>query len=119
MDPLVTFADVAWDCPFSKETQEKALSALEDGQVVFFPGLAFRLDFGEDRFLSPSILEKSKNVSFNPSTGEVANLACRDEDRVAFTKMIGRYARTTKQLLANLLPAYHPGLTQARTSFRP
>jgi 3-deoxy-D-manno-octulosonic acid hydroxylase-like protein len=89
--------------------REQALRALEEGNVVFFPGLAFKLEKEEMPCLSPALAGSRKNVSLNPgeATGSVLNA------------MMSRFAAFSQSLLQQVFPRYAPHLIPARTSFRP
>lgn len=119
MDPLFVVPGTNWDRSFPIEIQDQAALELESGRVIHFPTLAFPLWPDEARFLSAAVLEGSKNVSYDPATARVGNSVCQGQERTALGRMIGRYAELTRGLLTDLLPDYHPGLVQARTSLRP
>src|SRR5262245_8272657 len=99
--------------------QEQALQALEEGQVLFLPKLAFRLHEHERVFLSPQTVCRSKNVSYNPSSGDVGGTAVAGMKLAELRALLDRYARASGALLDRLLPAYRGGIQQGRTSLRP
>ena len=53
-----------WAGPFDDAMKARALSALECGQVLFFPNLAFALSQSEGEFLDARVSDgKAKNIS--------------------------------------------------------
>jgi len=109
-----------WTGPFLPSQQEQAISALEQGHLLSFPSLAFQLESGEQGFLSPSWSDGSrKNLSYEPATGHLGGTTVQGAEAEALKTMMDRYARQTRRLLEELLPAYRPTLQLARTSFRP
>jgi hypothetical protein len=107
-----------WRAPSNSDPHE-AVDALELGQILLFPRLAFTLDETERAFLNPSILSKSKNVSFNPASGAVGGTSLTGPDCDLLARMMGRFSESAAQLLDDLLPDYRGKLTLGRTSFRP
>lgn len=108
-----------WSAPFDAATQKEATEALESGLVLFFPGLAFKLSDAEIRLRDPRVIDKSKNVSYNPANGKLGGTVCTGGEAETLKQMISRFASQTQTLLHALLPAYGRNLIQARTSFRP
>jgi hypothetical protein len=120
MDLLETFEETVWDAPFSVAAQERAVQTLEQGRVLHFEDLAFRLEPRELRFLSSAWSDqKAKNISFDPNTGKLSGASIEGSGGQELLAMMRRYAASTRALLARLLPQYAPALRQARTSFRP
>jgi 3-deoxy-D-manno-oct-2-ulosonic acid (Kdo) hydroxylase len=108
-----------WAGPFPAETRDRAVDALEDGLVIYFPRLAFTLEEQERCLLSPSVADgKAKNVSLDPASGSVKGAAA-DADRAALQTMLERFASQATRLVSELFPAYVSGLERARTSYRP
>ena len=108
-----------WEKPLTRETQEIALAALEDGKVLFFPQLAFTVANGEAQFLTPDIVGDSKNVSYNFSSRKIGHCACSEADQLAVAEMMHRFCGQAKALMQNLLPSYQPKLAMGRASLRP
>lgn len=104
--PLVTIPNRSWhDDP---EVCEQAVSALESGHVLYIPELGFPFETNEQRFLEDDFLQlSSKNVSYDPSSGEVRGLkgtrGKADEDRAAIVRMMARYAEFCRDLCASLM----------------
>jgi hypothetical protein len=108
-----------WSGPFSPEMRDRAVDALEDGLVIYFPRLPFTFEEQERCLLSPGVADgKAKNVSLDPVTGSVKG-AAGDADRAALQAMLERFASQATQLVSELFPAYVSGLERARTSYRP
>lgn len=120
MKSMETFAINAWDQVISQEDQNKAIQALEAGQILYFPSLSFNLDAQEQRFLSPNIVNpKTKNISYDIHKDRFGGTICSESDAEKVKAMLKRYALVSRHLLDQLIPFYTPKLEQARTSFRP
>jgi len=119
MKPIYEIDHRDWNAPFGKEVQDAAIEALESGSVLFFPKLAFGLSDAEGALRSPRVIDKSKNVSYNPANDKLGGTVCTGEEEELLKGMISRYAAQTKRFLNALLPDYSAGMIQARTSFRP
>ena len=66
MNASLHFPQQTWQEPFSATEQAQAIDALETGQLLLFPHLAFELQENEKLFLNPAYLTpKSKNISFH------------------------------------------------------
>jgi len=119
MKPIYEIDHRDWNAPFKKEVQDAAIEALESGSVLFFPKLAFGLSDAEGALRNPRVIDKSKNVSYNPANGKLGGTVCTGEEEECLKGMISRYAAQTKRFLNALLPDYTAAMIQARTSFRP
>lgn len=119
MTPVISIPIADWNQQCSTAVQEHALRALEEGSVLFFPQLRFSVEKFEGRFLSPTIEGKSKNVSFDISTGKLRGGSVAEPELRLLETMMQRFATSCKELLFNLLPHYKTSLVQSRTSFRP
>jgi hypothetical protein len=109
-----------WKEPIEKKVQEKAIQALENGSVLYFPSLPFTLDHEELRLLSPIYCDpKSKNISYDIHKDLLKGAICTDKEATVLQGMIKRYALSARQFLETLIPHYIPTLIQAKTSFRP
>jgi len=109
----------SWGGPLSVVEQEIATDALEAGHVLFLPQLRFELTEAEHAFLTPAIVGKSKNVSYDPRSGHIGGATIADMKVHELRGLMDRFAATTRDLLAAVLPSYRVGLHQARTSLRP
>jgi len=119
MTSIVSLPVATWDHRCSPREQEPSLRALEQGRVLHFPRLRFPIEELEHRLMSPAIAASSKNVSLDPSTGELRGAIGSEADLSLLRDMMQRFARSSATLLRNLLPRYGRGLVQGRTSFRP
>jgi hypothetical protein len=119
MTTIINIPITDWSQECSPAIQEQALLALEEGSVLFFPQLGFSIEEIEGRFLSPNIVGKSKNVSFDISTGKLRGSCVSEAEKRLLQSMMQRFATYSNDLLFNLLPRYRAGLVESRTSFRP
>ena len=119
MTSVVSLPIAIWDHQCSAADQEYALSALEQGSVLFFPQLRFPIEEVEGRLLSPTIAARSKNVSLDCSSGRLRVSGAGEAQLKLLRGMMQRFATSSGALLRNLLPRYKAGLLQGRTSFRP
>src|SRR5580704_4778178 len=119
MQPTTHISLAEWDQIAENDLQQTAVAALESGQVLFFPGLAFKLKDGESRFLTPELVGDSKNVSYSFATRKIGHCACADADKPAVAEMMHRFCGQAKALIENLLPAYQLKLMMGRASLRP
>jgi len=119
MDPLHVIDAAEWNAAFSPSQQAVAVDALERGQVLFFPRLACPVSASERRFLTPDVLDRSKNVSYDPASGMMSGSRCDGDDAEQLAGLIGGFSDRANGLLNNLLPGYRGGLRRGRTSLRP
>jgi hypothetical protein len=119
MTPVIAVPIAEWSERCSTAVQDRALRALEEGSVLFLPQLKFSIQEGENRFLSPAVESKSKNISFDISTGKLRGAGIPEAELELLKSMMRRFATSCKGLLCNLLPDYKASLVQSRTSFRP
>jgi hypothetical protein len=119
MQPTTQISLAEWNQACGNGLQQTALEALENGRVLFFPQLAFKLVNGESRFLTPELVGDSKNVSYSFATRKIGHCACADADKPAVEEMMHRFCGQAKALMENLLPTYQSKLTMGRASLRP
>jgi hypothetical protein len=118
MTDVVSLDIASWQPAVADDVQRTAIRTLENGGVLMLPRLAFVLEAGEIRFLSPDWSDgRAKNISFE--AGTVKGARGTPEELAALARMIGRFAASAGQLVAALFPRYGPYVTRARTSFRP
>ncbi len=111
-------AIAAW--PPGPAEQADALTALEQGEVVVLPKLGFELLDGEETLLDPGLCDgRSKNISFNPSTGGIGGLNADDLRALLVRRLMERFSAWSLAVAKALLPSYGPALQLARTSLRP
>jgi hypothetical protein len=119
-DVLETLPVTAWHGPFDPALRQRALTALERGKVLVLPDLQFAIAADEGDLLRPDVSgAERKNVSFDPGTGRLGNIALAPGEAGRLTALLRRFAADSAHLLADLLPGYAGTLEQARTSFRP
>lgn len=119
MSTLETIAVREWSARFTPEDQFRAMTALEEGKVLFFPHLAFPLAAEERGFLTAGAAGgQRKNVSLDPATGRLSG-GSASVNVQALAAMIERFGQQATALARALLPSYAPQLERARTSFRP
>ncbi len=116
---LFTIDSRTWEDSFSASIKDDAIQALEEGRVVFFPNLAFALEPQEVKFLSPSTVHGSKNVSFNPASSSVGGTRAAGAELDELRGLLSRFSRATGRLVGQLFPAYGSAIQQGRTSLRP
>lgn len=120
MDVLETLDIQSFNDIISKDFQEKAILALENGKAVFLPKLNFNLNHEELSFLAPKIVDpKSKNISFDKKNDSLSGTICQGEEAQKLKEMMKRYSLQTEKFMQALFPSYTKNLIQARTSFRP
>jgi 3-deoxy-D-manno-oct-2-ulosonic acid (Kdo) hydroxylase len=113
------FSHAAWDVEPPTDVRRDALAALERGDVIFLPEIAFTVLPVELDVFSPGIVGSLKNVSFDPASGQVGGTSAAGADRRALAKMLGRFSDQAAALVDRLLPAYRARVTRGRASFRP
>jgi hypothetical protein len=119
MNSLKEFDFNCWDPIINSSLSDQVIAALEGGQVVVLPHLAFSLLPEEERFLSSIWSDKkAKNISLRPNAG-LRGATGSELDMLALRGMIERFASQSQQLISKILPSYTPNLTVANTSFRP
>lgn len=100
--------------------QEQAISALEQGQVLYFPSLPFPIHHEEAPLLSPDkVTPQSKNISYDLKTGALSGTCCQGEEAFLMKGMIHRFTEFSFSLIKQLFPSYLPHIKPGRTSFRP
>ena len=99
------------------------IQALEAGKVLYFPGLAFELLAGEQRFLDPALLAPdARNISLDVVSGGALRIKGVQGDTLtqqSVAAMVLRFRTQAQALIHSLLPQYTPALRMAPTSFRP
>jgi len=108
----------AW--PPRQSDKSDALFALEQGEVVHLPKLAFPLHEGEESLLDPDLCDgRSKNISFDPAAGRMGGLKADDLRALLVKRLMERFSAWSLASARLLLPAYAGALQLARTSLRP
>lgn len=109
----------SWTGPYPPDIRARAQSALENGAVLFFPRMPFRLSNSEGEFLDGRLTDgKAKNISLDWTRGKLQGTSARGERAVRLAAMIERFGAGATNFVKDLLPNY-AGVERARTSFRP
>lgn len=117
MQPIATLPVTQWDPSLSSVEKQHAIDALELGQLLFLPQLAFALTTEERALLSPHVLDrKAKNISYHATTDALHGAAAT---HAQLTALLSRFAQHARTLIEQLFPHYRDTLQQGRTSFRP
>src|SRR6185295_9742619 len=94
-------------------------TALESGDVLFFPSLAFEVERSEMELFSPDLVAAAKNVRFDPRTGTLGGTSLEASDAARLRGLIARFSSAASTFVDGLLPAYRGRIQIARASFRP
>jgi len=115
---LETLPLTDWKGPYDGALKARAVSALEQGAVLFFPNLAFQLTETEKPFLDASVSDgKAKNISLDHTSGKMQASSLTGEKAAGLAAMIERFGSQATQLIHDLLP--YRDVERARTSYRP
>jgi hypothetical protein len=98
---------------------EVAAPALEHGDVLHLPGLAFAVACDEQAIFSPAILSTSKNASYDPGTRRIGGTRLKGGDLEILRGVMARFSDAAASLVDLLLPRYRGRIARARSSFRP
>jgi len=116
MDPIVRVELADWARAVS---DPRWITAIEAGQVLHFPRLAFTLQGEELALLSPSLLAQGvRNISLD-ATGQLKGAAGDEAVQRTVGSLMGRFATQARALVRGLFPAYDAHLRPAPTSLRP
>ena len=99
------------------DTRARALDALESGDVLFFPKLAFDAADLHRSFTNTTVMHGRKNVSLDPAREKVTGVSGAEREIVV--PAMHRYAAAAHGLVMALFPRYAAALAPGRTSFRP
>jgi hypothetical protein len=115
---ILTLERRDWAEVASPERVSSAATGLEEGAVLFFPGLRFEVGAEESGLFSPSI-STAKNVSFDPVSGRLGGTALGERQAATLRELMRRFSDSAASLLRALAPRYAGALQLGRTSFRP
>lgn len=101
------------------DLKTQAAGLLERGSVLLLPDLEFDIRGFEDVLFGEVSSEGSKNVSYNPATGELKGTTAEGLVRAQLTSIVARYSDWAEALVRDLAPGYAAGLQRGRTSWRP
>lgn len=93
--------------------------ALESGDVLFFPSLAFAIAEDELPLFSPQLVAASKNVSYDPRTGRLGGTSLAGDEAARLRELVARFSRAASSFVRGVLPSYADRIEAGRTSFRP
>ena len=116
MDPIVRIDSADWS---GVASDQRWIAAVEAGQVLHFPRLAFGLQPAEQKLLSPALLAQGvRNISLDAG-GHLKGVAGSDSAQRTVAALMGRFAQQARALVKGLFPAYDAHLRPAPTSLRP
>lgn len=118
---LQNFSTRNWDENFTELAQQQAINCLENGQILFFPELCFKLSPEEHQFLSPEYADPhAKNISYLATQNKLWGVQhLTDEQHLKLKNMLDRFSQYACQFIKQILPLYTEHLMIGRTSFRP
>jgi 3-deoxy-D-manno-oct-2-ulosonic acid (Kdo) hydroxylase len=94
------------------------VEALEAGQVLIFPELAFLLSV-QSLLIIAAAAAVAKNVSFDLNTGRVKGVKATDAAAMLLRDTLAAFAQFSRQVVSRVLPGYGGALVMGRTSYRP
>jgi len=104
---------------------ERATEAAENGDVLFLPHTAFEMSNREHGLLDPGIVRQPRRHSgrariiYLPASQRLLKTTLEGSARDELQAMMARFSAWAKDLVADLLPSYGPGLTAGPATFRP
>lgn len=117
---IETFDINHWQEKCTDDIQMRAVNALEDGKVLYFPQLPFSFLENETAFLSSGFVNpKTKNISYNIHKDDMRGAMYSQNEHVHLKQLMQRYAIWAQQFINTLFPHYCRDIQPARTSFRP
>ena len=119
MSCVTTVGDAAWTQGAGGKRSAGLAAALESGDLLFFPSLAFAVRASERPLFSPAMVTTAKNISFDPRSGRVGGIARDGSDAAAVRELVSRFSRVAAAFVGEALPDYHDRIQTGRTSFRP
>lgn len=105
----------------TRDNHETILNNLEQGKILYLPGLTFPLQTEDNSLMTDTILDGShKNVSFNWKTNRLGGHQTADPVLTQqLHDFMKRFAEFAKTLVDTALPFYKNHLIWGRTSYRP
>lgn len=104
----------------STAEQSTAITALESGNVIYCPRLAFNITAAEQFLLSENISSgKAKNISYDNKRAIARGSNLEAAQLTQLTDFMQRYANFSYALITRLFPQYEQALQWGRTSYRP
>lgn len=109
-----------WSPSLTSAQQDQWLQALESGQVLHCPHLAFAVLPEETRWMNQTLgTMKAKNISFNPAQETLKGMVCDAATEQLLQGFCQRFYQQATALVTALFPAYQPALKAGMTSLRP
>jgi hypothetical protein len=102
-----------------------AMTAVENGDVLYLPREAFAMTNREHVFLDPTIVKQPRRHSgrariiYLPASQRLLKTTLEAGARAELQAMMARFSSWAKDLVGDLLPSYGPGLTPGPATFRP
>lgn len=107
----------------SVEEKDNALSALEQGQVVYFPNYCFIAEKQNEALLSETILDsRHKNISYDyqrQKLGAINQQHANPELSQLLSAFMQGFALYSREIIDTVFPQYQDALRWGRTSYRP
>lgn len=120
MEPYRTLENSSWDETYTPHQQKEFTGLLEQGAFLYFPKMAFKLNYNEFRFLSPNYVNpKSKNISYDPRNNNLKGALADSSELEEIKNLMIRFSQYAAKLIGNLFPTYIKDVEKARTSLRP
>jgi hypothetical protein len=114
--PIIEVCGNAWS---GRQPEEKLTQALENGDVLYFPALAFTLTEQERPLLRADLRDpKSRNIS-QPAHGVVKGAVGTPDALAALNGMLQRFRHQSVELVHGMFPRYSAHLRLEPTSYRP
>ena len=106
--------------PPNEAARAAAIDALEPGGVVVLARRRFELAWDETALVNGPVSDgRSKNVSYDPTTGRLGGTAIEGQARAALATLMARFSDWATATVQTLAPAYAGALQIGKTSFRP
>jgi hypothetical protein len=119
MSSITTVGDTGWTHRAGDTLSPGLAAALEAGDVLFFPKLAFAVLDSERPLFSRAMVTTAKNISFDPRSGRVGGMARDGSDATALRDLVSRFSSVAATFVGEALPEYRDRMESGRTSFRP
>lgn len=108
-----------WQTSTWSSSTEQLTQALEQGDVLYFPKLAFKLSAAERALLQPEFADpKRKNISLNPKRDRLNGFIGSIEQLQTAKAQLIRYQDHAQTLVHHLFPHYRGRLQAAPASLR-
>lgn len=119
MQIIENLSNQSWTAPIDSASQSIAITALEEGKVLFFPKLSFQLTPEEQRFLLPEFVSpRTKNISFDTRSQCLRGAQGTPAELQKIHALLLRFSQHAIMLVQNLFPSYMYALEPARASLR-